>query len=735
MKRLKMLISILMIILFYQTCYSYNVIVYYPNPCEAFPTHKPNNALNFNVGFRINRTDYHQTEIALVKIFAQQRGTSHLIFQDYLGTGMDLDRAVNLSSFPNFCYNEQLKITVEAYSLGIMNLPSYGYGFMIIHRHSLSCENASLSPYSINLMESNSIWGFSRSSSCNYLSFGIYFVDRYRVRFRLPGVFTDSIPKIIPEQCYGFEPSNPNYQNYWGGLVSLSSNEAIFETYVYKNVRDFAGNFIGDFPCIPEEARITYTFCRRPVIDSLVQYPRPITPSRREGIVTCHARRTVGDLNYQWSDTNGFPGIEFTPTNNYARIRRNIWSDIDNLSAGYSVLCTLRTGCFSPAAGLIEIVWGGDSHLCPNLVFTIDNFKITENNILNLSPSMPGRIITDNYRINNPLLEDKDRIEFEIVETGDEQTELDLLELYQIKTDIGNNFSITENGTEVCYQESSSKGKIVWNNLLDVSDELSFRDDKIKKLEQGDSLVMESLPGSGNIISIITWGPTLKEESAGIIKTSGGSEFEFLSRNSESHLCIETNEKHVSKFTLIAKQKFVIDQIAVVKNSGNFVKEKLFLKSALKNSGDIRNEISRQDGIFTKIVRDDKVNFIFGNNPDKDRKSFYYLKIAGAYKNLDSSGRNSSKNNEPGLRYILSDNLPNPFNPETKIYFEIPVREFVKISIYDITGREIKTLVNEFRDKGSYDVTFDGSELTSGIYFYRMNAGKFSQTKRMILIK
>lgn len=87
------------------------------------------------------------------------------------------------------------------------------------------------------------------------------------------------------------------------------------------------------------------------------------------------------------------------------------------------------------------------------------------------------------------------------------------------------------------------------------------------------------------------------------------------------------------------------------------------------------------------------------------------------------------------IHYELLQNYPNPFNPSTKIKYQIPELNFVIIKVYDVLGTEITTLVNEEKIAGSYDVDFDGNELASGIYYYRITTGNFSQTKKMILIK
>ena len=96
---------------------------------------------------------------------------------------------------------------------------------------------------------------------------------------------------------------------------------------------------------------------------------------------------------------------------------------------------------------------------------------------------------------------------------------------------------------------------------------------------------------------------------------------------------------------------------------------------------------------------------------------------------------NVNELNEIPNEYSLSQNYPNPFNPSTKITFNIPVSGNISFKIYDIIGREVKTLVNDFRNAGTYNVEFNGADLSSGVYFFRMEAGEFIDVKRMMLIK
>ncbi len=85
--------------------------------------------------------------------------------------------------------------------------------------------------------------------------------------------------------------------------------------------------------------------------------------------------------------------------------------------------------------------------------------------------------------------------------------------------------------------------------------------------------------------------------------------------------------------------------------------------------------------------------------------------------------------------FSLSQNYPNPFNPSTKIKYSLPTNEFVSLRIYDVLGREVKTLVNQQQSAGVYNVQFDAGNLASGIYLYRIEAGSFMDVKKLLLLK
>jgi hypothetical protein len=95
----------------------------------------------------------------------------------------------------------------------------------------------------------------------------------------------------------------------------------------------------------------------------------------------------------------------------------------------------------------------------------------------------------------------------------------------------------------------------------------------------------------------------------------------------------------------------------------------------------------------------------------------------------------ADQSNEIPSGFVLEQNYPNPFNPSTTIKYSTPFSEFITVKVYDVLGREVATLINEEKSAGSYEVNFNASQLSSGIYFYKLTTGNFVETKKMILMK
>lgn len=156
---------------------------------------------------------------------------------------------------------------------------------------------------------------------------------------------------------------------------------------------------------------------------------------------------------------------------------------------------------------------------------------------------------------------------------------------------------------------------------------------------------------------------------------------------------------------------------------------------------------------FFKMPMEIKISFVGGtdttirimNDMNNQQFAFNFNKQPSAFQFDPNSnivikagnttiGVENISNEIPGT-YSLKQNYPNPFNPVTNINFSIPKQSFVKITVYDNLGREVNQLVNGLYAAGSYKADFDGTNLSSGLYFYRIEAGSFVETKSMILTK
>lgn len=107
---------------------------------------------------------------------------------------------------------------------------------------------------------------------------------------------------------------------------------------------------------------------------------------------------------------------------------------------------------------------------------------------------------------------------------------------------------------------------------------------------------------------------------------------------------------------------------------------------------------------------------------------------SGRPANITITGKKTYSNEVPA-KFELLQNYPNPFNPYTYIEFFMPKDANVTLKVYDILGNEVKTLVEGHQRAGTYNIFFDGSDLSSGVYLYKLSAGDFIQTKKMLLVK
>jgi plastocyanin len=108
--------------------------------------------------------------------------------------------------------------------------------------------------------------------------------------------------------------------------------------------------------------------------------------------------------------------------------------------------------------------------------------------------------------------------------------------------------------------------------------------------------------------------------------------------------------------------------------------------------------------------------------------------MSGIIRVINPTSVNTNNADQPD-RFIVKQNYPNPFNPATTIRYAIPHNGLVVVKVFNLLGKELTTLVNGDESAGSHEIQYDATNLPSGIYFYRVQTGNFSQTKRMVLMK
>ena len=141
------------------------------------------------------------------------------------------------------------------------------------------------------------------------------------------------------------------------------------------------------------------------------------------------------------------------------------------------------------------------------------------------------------------------------------------------------------------------------------------------------------------------------------------------------------------------------------------------------------------------------IGFVEGNGTTTTQSDYTFFDgdvNAGRYcyrlKQIDFDGTFEYSNEidvevSPLTEFSLEQNFPNPFNPTTTISFSIPSFAFTSLKVYDILGNEVATLLSEEKSAGTYELQFDASILTSGVYIYRLSAGSFTEMKKMILLR
>ncbi|MDI6804763.1 MAG: T9SS type A sorting domain-containing protein, partial [Bacteroidota bacterium] len=163
-------------------------------------------------------------------------------------------------------------------------------------------------------------------------------------------------------------------------------------------------------------------------------------------------------------------------------------------------------------------------------------------------------------------------------------------------------------------------------------------------------------------------------------------------------------------------------------------------------NGDVTSLLQNSDGNIVELNPQEWVDLIFTAPPlSEGMKRTFIFVSRGRYERVPEekqetqtlimkSGMDETTKSEK-LKYELYENRPNPFNPITKIKYSIPEPAYVSLKIYDVLGREISVIVNDWKEVGTHEVEWNAQSFSSGVYFYKLQAGAFTSVKKMLLAK
>jgi len=284
---------------------------------------------------------------------------------------------------------------------------------------------------------------------------------------------------------------------------------------------------------------------------------------------------------------------------------------------------------------------------------------------------------------------------------------------------------------------------------------LSFKDNRTKQFYAGDSLsvnleqffskqendelylILSREAPITKIYGAIRVTPT---NSVGSLDDTASKEIFF--RPKKSIVALKLNNNIGNKIAIQFLQNIKIDYVSVVKKEKPVVVTRLELIDAVHNKeSNVKELLNIADKNYTELSHNEKISFTFASKNNTNKKTAYILKTVGRYKesnkdlNKESNNTASEKIANITTETKLIGNYPNPFNPTTQISYQLQKAAFVKIKIYDILGKEVKTLLNNFVEAGFHQLLFDANGLSSGIYMLTMQTKGKYEVRKMLLMR
>jgi hypothetical protein len=493
--------------------------------------------------------------------------------------------------------------------------------------------------------------------------------------------------------------------------------------------------------------------------------PSVISPNNSTGVTTSpqfHWSSVSGATSYNLrlaTDSAMTQNVSAYSSTNTYRTVYDLWESTDywwqvlaTNSYDTTVWCSPK-GSFRTEDPCSNCNPGGDG--CPYVATWNGGKYILENNILPQSeyPQNTNSEVTDYYKIIRPLVIKDNHYVIQLREFEHERSSLNSVSLLAVDHTLGTNIALLSDNSIIEYTKPYHLGSVqdldseTTSNLFDL-------DGKTITVAKGKQISFTFQPNDdGNtstrttssygllIGGVVSHGKSVfsselpKEQkvgsaTAGFSAGRNNGAFTFRERASLSFVPLETTDGTVNlNFTENVLLNY-INLVTVIPSE--YTTTELPLVSAVHSLyGDVKEKLTATDNNYASLIPGDSIELKFDVPPLAENKKRDFILVShGQYEHLTTS-----VTTQKPISYALEQNHPNPFNPMTIVNYQLPADNYVTLKVYNVVGKEIATLVDGFESAGYKSVTFDASNLPSGVYYYRLQAGKFSDVKKMLLIR
>jgi hypothetical protein len=725
--------------------------------------------LQFQCNFKISGYFWDPAQYEYKVNFLYNNILSPDLTSGYANKNEDQSVTLTINTLNGPCLNRYSKVVVFARPLEGDWDYAYKY-FTAFYYSDINCSNGSQSVIGTNLTNNQigtNVNIYFEHTGCNPcgIADGIHPCNKYKLTTTINKQTNQNVV-IEPENCIGYSAASNNTQCMYADVTN-NSTTATLNTYFYY-LRD-AQIWL---PCDPSLAAIVYhvetqvpcvlsgfspnppnIFGEYGYIYAIILQGVPLpyeyiwhSDNLPNNVTFCNGT----NLGTNWVTTTNYLCIHWPLTEKLKRIPQWKLSCQAHSSINYSNAISCYPG-HSTNSG------------CPWLyVMKNDATFEADNNVLHKSTigNNVGEFITDKYVLKVPPGVINDFITLNLMETGSDSTVIDEVKLYAVDHPNGTIVCVTENNQIAVFNDNSVLSTDnATKNGNSITDNIQYYA-PAKAPVYGDTLdqiYVHYEDNPVNNLAIITemendWSQPISSNKNvdGFINVQSyfgdNYQVDLIKRQNKSITAIPLDFNTIEELNIDVYRKYHVSYISYTGLSyNNFsVAELPFYEAVQSASGDISEYLFQIDTLKTSLISSSSITLKFQNIPPdltQDLIRDYVFQING--QTIVQGAKKLYRNN---LSYItpktnvpfknkLENNYPNPFNPVTKINFSIAKKGLVTLKIYDLLGREIRTLVNDVKSPGPYSVDFNGSNLASGVYFYKLSCNGFSEVKKMVLIK